>query len=308
MISVVIPAYNEASNIQATIAETLVGLKSSPYAEQYEIIVVDDHSSDNTFEKVEALQVKEVKAIRLSRNSGSFTAIRTGMREAEGDAVICLAADGQDDPAVIPALLEKWHQGAQIVWACRKSRANESWLIKLPALMFYHLLQWMTPRNKTGIDLPRADFYLMDRQVVDAINQCQERYTSLFGLILWSGFRQESVDYERKLRRSGSSKWNFTSRLNLAKDWIIAFSGLPLKAMIWLGFCISFLGFCYALFVFITHFTKGEHVEGWASVMMVVLILGGLNMAMLGVIGEYLWRNLEETRKRPLSFIERRTK
>ena len=306
MISVVIPAYNESANIQLTVNEIIKGLKSTAYVKRFEILVMDDHSSDGTFEQVVNMQLPEVRGIRLSQNCGSYTAIRAGLNEANGDAVICISADGQDNPEAIPKMVEKWANGAQVVWALRKSRDNEPWLIKLPALLFYKILRWVTPKYiSVSKMISRADFFLLDRKVVNAINTCKERSTSLVGLILWSGFNQNFVEYDRKTRRYGNSKWNFSRRLDLAKDWIIAFSGIPLRSMLWIGFTIAFLGLFYALFVFILHFTEGNAVEGWTSIMIVLLIIGGLNIAMLGLIGEYLWRNLEESRKRPLYFIEK---
>lgn len=306
MISIVIPAYNESVNLSETIQEICKVFQMSEWANCFEIIVVDDHSSDDTYEKLKALMIKELKVLRLSRRSGSHTALRAGLQEAKGNAIACISADGQEDPKIILSMLLKWKNGADIVWALRKSRQDEPFYIKLPAQIFYLLLKWLanTSQADNGI-LSRADFYLLDRKVANAINSCNERYTSLFGLILWSGFKQDFVEYDRKPRRYGKSKWNFTSRLNFAKDWIIAFSGIPLKAMIGLGFAISFLGFLYAAFIMFTHFFYSHDVQGWASLMVVVLILGGLNISILGLIGEYLWRNLEETRKRPLYFIEK---
>lgn len=302
MISVVIPAYNEANNIEITLQEIIAHLKSEPF----EIIVVDDHSSDNTLEKVENLHHPQIKGIRLSKRSGSNTAIRAGLREAQGEAILCLSADGQDDPATLSAMVQKWKEGCDVVWALRYSRKEEPWHIKVPAQFFYFILKWMSKENLEQVELSRADFYLLDRKAAQAINSCHERNTSLLGLIAWSGFKQGFVEYERRARRSGQSKWNFKSRLNLAEDWIVSFSGFPLKFMIWLGSLIALFGFGYAIFILFFHLKYGHPVEGWASLMIAVLILGGLNLTLLGVIGDYLWRNLEESRKRPLYFIERK--
>jgi polyisoprenyl-phosphate glycosyltransferase len=305
MISVIIPAYNESLNIVETINEIAAVLESIPEGNPFEIIVIDDHSSDDTYNKVKELNSKNVKLFRLSQRCGSNTAIRAGMKAAQGEAILYFSADGQDNPNVIPEMLNKWRMGAQIVWACRDSRQSEPLLVRLPALFFYKVLRAMTPTLSSDIDVARADFYLIDRRVVDAINRCEERNTSLFGLLVWCGFNQQSVNYIRKPRRSGSSKWSFSNRLDFAKDWIIAFSGLPLKAMVWIGFLIASFGVIYALFILTTHLSTGHQVESWASLMALVLFLGGLNMAALGVIGEYLWRNLDECRKRPLYFIEK---
>lgn len=307
MISIVIPAYNESVNIVQTIQEICTALAAIKDSKGFEILVIDDHSTDKTYERVAELKDERFKAFRLSHRCGSVIALRAGMREAKGDVVICISADGQDDPQAIPQMIEKWRQHADVVWALRNSRHSEPFFVKLPALIFYKILNWMTPEKNGSIDLSRADFYLMDRKVVDAMNDCKENNTSLFGLIVWSGFNQNFVEYERKQRRLGASKWNFRSRMKLAKDWIIAFSGLPLRLMVWIGFAIALLGFAYALFVLLVHIFYGHPVQGWSSIMVVMLILGGINIAMMGVIGEYLWRNLEESRKRPLYFIEKKS-
>lgn len=306
MLSMVIPAYNEAANIETTINEIINALSTTPYHENYEIIVVDDHSDDHTYQVVAEMDNLHVHCLRLSRRSGSHTALRAGLTHAKGEGVICISADGQDTPTAIPKMIQKWHDGNHIVWALRHIR-EETWQVKFFAMLFYKLLTILTSNSSNEIDLSRADFYLLDRRVIDAINVSQERNTSLFGLIVWSGFQQEFVEYERRARRSGKSKWNFKSRFRLASDWIIAFSGLPLKLMTITGFMVASLGFLYTIFLIINALV-GNPAEGWSSVMVAILVLGGLQMLMFGIMGEYIWRNLDESRKRPLYFIEKSTK
>lgn len=305
MISILIPTYNESTIIIGTIQQIQNAISKTDFSDNYEIIVIDDHSSDFTFEKICDLQNTKIKVMRLSKRNGSHHALRAGMHHSTGEAVICLSADGQDDPKVIPQMIEKWKKDYQVVWAYRKnfSRSDESFLNKVTALLFYRILSLLTPSSP--IDLSRADFFLADQKVVQYVNACQEQHTSLWGLISWSGFNQSFVEYVRKPRIDGESKWNFLSRWNLAKDWIIAFSGMPLRCITWLGFFIGLLGFLYAFFIMVRHFEYGESVAGWSSLMVVVLVLGGINMFLLGMIGEYLWRNLNETRHRPLYFIEK---
>lgn len=303
-LSIVIPALNEEENILETIAELRAAIaESSDLVEGHEIIVVDDHSADNTFGAVTGLNSPGLRAIRLSRRSGSHLAIRAGLAVATGDGALCLSADGQDDPRMLRQMLERWRAGDNIVWALRKGRENEPWAQRLFAKSFYRLLAWFGSAP-TGIDLSRADFYLLDRKVVAAINACPERNTSLFGLVAWLGFRQGWVEYDRKKRRAGTSGWNFRSRLRLATDWIIAFSGVPLKLMTIAGFLIAGLGFLYALLVIARSIMFGSPLVGWSSVMTAILLLGGGQMMMLGIIGEYLWRTLDESRNRPAYFIE----
>ena len=305
MLSVVIPSFNESDNIINTIEEIKDVIEKKIFSKKYEIIVTDDHSTDNTYQIVESFNDVRIKCIRLSRRSGSHIALRAGIANARGDAVLCISADGQDDPNVLEEMLKKLHEGAQIVWALRKKR-KESFLIKRSVLIFYRTLELLTDTKKSEIDLSRADFYLLDKKVVDAINHCPERNTSLFGLINWLGFKQDYVEFERRERKSGKSKWNFRARFHLAKDWIIAFSGLPLKLMSILGALVALIGFLYAIFIVI-HAIIGNPIQGWTSIMIVILILGGLQMIMFGILGEYLWRNIDESRRRPLYFIEKTT-
>ncbi len=306
-LSIVIPAYNEENNIETTIEEILNNIDALSFIHHYQIIVVDDHSSDNTFNAVKEINNPDIVCLRLSRRSGSFMALRCGFSEATGDVTLCISADGQDDPSTLSEMLEKWMNGSKTIWALRMSRKDEAPYIRLPAKLFYVILNLLMGKTDNSIDLSRADFCLLDRIVVQAINLCSERNTSLFGLIDWLGFKKDFVEYERRQRLSGQSKWSFRTRFDFAKDWIIAFSTLPLKLMAPIGFLIAMLGFLYAIFVFINAI-NGEEVSGWSSLMVVLLLLGGIQMVMFGVLGEYLGRNLDESRNRPLYFLERTTR
>ncbi len=307
MLSIVIPAYNETENLCLTIPR-LRDVVLGAGMPDCEFIVVDDHSSEPMYESVLALDTPNVRCIRLSRRSGSHVALRAGIAVAKGDAVLCISADGQEDPAAVPVMLQQWRNGTQIVWGLRKARDNEGFLQKLFSLAFYKLLASVTESSSQGIDLSRADFYLLDRRVVDSINQLKETNTSLFGLIAWIGFQQGAVEYDRKERRFGKSKWRFRQRMRLAKDWIIAFSGLPLKVMTVVGFLIALTGLLLAVYILVLRlFWHVITIEGWASLIVAVLVLGGFQIAMLGILGEYLWRTLEETRRRRLYFVEKST-
>jgi len=307
ILSIVIPAYNESDNIETTVEEILAITSKRHNIDNTKVIVIDDHSSDNTYEVVNNMNDSKVSCLRLSRQSGSHTALRAGLMEADGDIALCISADGQDDPNCLGEMISKWNSGYKIVWALRKTRDNESYFSRLFAQVFYWILFWTARKDLSGIDLSRADFYLLDRVVVKAINSCEERNSSIFGLIAWLGFKQGFVEYERRKRKTGSSKWNFRSRLRLAKDWVIAFSGFPLKLMTVVGFFVAFAGFSYSVLLIINAVFIGKPVQGWSSTMVVILLLGGLQMIMFGIVGEYLWRNLEESRKRPLYFIEKST-
>jgi|LGVF01.1.fsa_nt_gb dolichol-phosphate mannosyltransferase len=306
-LSVVIPTYNEKDNISATIEEILHVIDCIADIDKFQVIVVDDHSSDDTYGIISQLNDTKIVCLRLSRRSGSFTALRAGIAEAKGEIMLCISGDGQDDPSCLKYMMKKWRNGANVVWALRKNRDNERPHIRIPAQLFYRLLKWLVSDKDSLIDLSRADFCLLDSHVIDAVNDCQEKNTSLFGLIAWLGFNQDFVEYERRERRYGRSKWNFRTRLGFAKDWIVAFSGLPLKVISIVGFIVACAGFLYAIFIGFYVIFRAMPINGWPSLMVIILVLGGLQMIMVGIVGEYLWRNLDESRKRPLFFYEKRS-
>jgi dolichol-phosphate mannosyltransferase len=301
-LSIVIPAYNESENIPVIISKLKDSIQVVGQIDDYEILICDDHSSDGTYEVTAAMNDKRIKCIRLSKRSGSHVALRAGLRHAQGDMALCISADGQDDPGMLKLMVDKIIQGKHIVWGVRNKR-NEKFINKYFAIFFYKLLSLFVS-NQNKVDLANADFYLLSRKVIDTINQFEERNTSLFGLIAWIGFEQDQVLYERKQRYSGKSKWGFGSKLKLAADWIIAFSGLPLKLIAILGFMFAVLGFGYAIYILIFALS-GNAIPGWASTTTLILLIGGIQLMMIGVLGEYLWRTLEESRKRPVYFIEK---
>lgn len=301
-LSVVIPAYNESENLQRIIEDTQANIAAAGIA-KFEIIVCDDHSIDDTLAKAEILAKEgKCKYIRLSRRSGSHVAIRAGLAKSKGENVLVISADGQDDANILPKMLGQVKEGKQIVWGVRSNR-KEPFFHKQLSQLFYRLLSLFVP-NDNSVDLANADFYLLNRTAVDAINSCQERNTSLFGLIAWIGFNQGQEVYERKERYSGKSKWNFKSKMKLTMDWIIAFSGIPLKLITYLGSTFAGIGFLYALYIIVLS-TLDKTTPGWAETVILILLIGGIQMVMIGVIGEYLWRNLEEGRKRPMFFMEK---
>jgi glycosyltransferase involved in cell wall biosynthesis len=304
-LSVVIPAYNESVNIPIVIAELQKNILSSKFITSHEVIVVDDHSADGTFDAVKGMNDPQVKCLRLSKRSGSHTAIRAGLRYASGDVTMCISADGQDDPIILDQMIEKVKNGAHTVWGIRNAR-NETFSDKFAALMFYATLRIFASSQTNQIDLSNADFYLLSKRSRQAINQCEERNTSLFGLIIWLGFKQDYVNYDRRERLNGKSKWSLKSRARLAIDWILAFSGIPLRLITYAGLIVSFIAVCYAMFI-LWAALNNKTTPGWASTALMVLMGSALLMIMMGVIGEYLWRNFDETRKRPLFFIEDET-
>jgi dolichol-phosphate mannosyltransferase len=276
-----------------------------------EIVVVDDHSADDTFDVVRAWSRRDpcVRGIRLAKNAGSHMAILCGLSECSGDAAIVLASDGQDPPELAPRLITEWKNGAHVVWAVRTSRTGESGLTQALSRVYYALMnRWTTVRlPSTG-----ADFFLLDRRVIDVVRNMPERNTSIFALISWLGFKQVEVHYDKEPRQSGRSKWTLGKRIRLAMDSFFGFSVLPLKMASTLGFIYAAGGLIYALAIAVNKLTSGRlfggvAAEGWSALMVIVLVSSGSLMVVLGLFGEYLWRTLEEVRGRPRFVIEDRT-
>jgi dolichol-phosphate mannosyltransferase len=300
-LSVVTPAYNE----QATLPMLYERLRRvlDPLAIEWEWIVVDDHSRDETFATLRALGARDprVRAARFSRNFGSHTAIACGLGLAAGDCAAMLAADLQDPPEVIGEMLERWRAGARVVWAARAERPGE----KRSTLAFSRLYYWIM-RHMVGMkEMPArgADCFLVDRVVLDALRQFGERNVSILGLITWLGFRQDVITYDKEPRAAGRSGWNLDKKLKLVADSVTAFTYLPIRLMSYVGAIVALAGFLYAAFV-MGNAILGRPPEGWASLMVVVLVIGGIQMLMMGVLGEYLWRAFDEGRRRPPFIIE----
>lgn len=304
LLTVVVPAYNEAQNLPILYERLVKALHGS--AILWELVIVDDHSVDGTFGVVENLAKNDrrVRGYRLSRNFGSHMAIACGLDHARGDCAVVLAADLQDPPEVIPELLAKWREGAQVIWAVRRKREGERVgtiaLSRLYYVVMRHLvgLREMPP---TG-----ADFFLIDRRVIESLRKFRERHVNILALLLWLGFQQASVFYAKQPRLHGRSGWNLEKKLKLVADSVTSFTYLPLRLISYIGLVTALTGFLYSLVVVINAL-RGVTVQGWASLMVVVLIIGGVQMIMLGVLGEYLWRALDEARQRPRYVIERCT-
>jgi dolichol-phosphate mannosyltransferase len=301
LLSIITAAYNETQNLRVLyqrLVQTMEGLETS-----WEWVVIDDHSSDDTFSVIAELAQADsrVRGIRFARNFGSHTAQTCGIDHARGDCMIVLAADLQDPPEIIPSLLEKWSHGSQVVWAVRGRREGE----KASTVGFARMYYWIM-RNVVGIkEMPRsgADFYLVDRRVRDAFCQFNESNVSILSLITWMGFRQTSVIYDKQARLHGKSGWSLEKKIKLVLDSVLSFSYLPVRLMSYMGFIVGLLGFLYAGYVILNAVT-GSPAEGWSSLMVVLLLVGGCQMLMMGILGEYLWRALDESRRRPRYWIE----
>lgn len=305
LLSIVTPAYNEAENLPVMyqrLRNVLEGLDV-----EWEWIVVDDHSADQTFTVIAGMagDDRRVHGVRLARNSGAPRAEACGLHHARGNCAIVMASDLQDPPEAIPALLAEWQKGAQVVWAVRARREGESW----STIGFSRLFCWLM-RHVVGLEgMPPtgADFYLLDRCVVDAFCQFRESHVGNETLFIWMGFRQASIRYDKQARLHGRSGWSLEKKLKLAVDSVTSFTYLPIRMMSYAGLITALLGFLYAGLV-VVNALCGRPPAGWTSLMVVVLVVGGVQMLMLGVLGEYLWRALDEARRRPRYVIESTTR
>jgi len=268
---------------------------------EFEFIFVDDGSSDRSFQFLENLAGKDsrVKVIKLSRNFGSHAACLAGLAQATGDACTFLSADLQDPPEVIETLMNEWARGYEVVIGIREWEKESS---RLFPTIYYKAVRRFALKNmpETGTDV-----FLIDRKVVDAVVSIREKNTSIFGLILWSGFKQTIVQYKKERRQKGISKWTFGKKIKLFIDTFVSFSYIPLRLISIVGIMLAFMGFLYAFFIVFNRLFFSVPVEGWASLMVVLLVVSGTQLVFLGILGEYLWRNFDETRKRPAFIIDR---
>jgi dolichol-phosphate mannosyltransferase len=305
LISIVTPAYNEGLNLPV-MHQRLTSILDQT-AVDWEWIIIDDCSADDTFAVCEELAEGDprVCALRFSRNFGSHTATICGLEHARGNCAIAMASDLQDPPETIPALLSEWRMGNHVVWAVRASRRGEP----RGTVLFSGFYYWLM-RKVAGLkEMPAtgADFVLLDRAVIDAICRFREQNASFFALVTWMGFRQTSILYEKQARLHGRSGWTLRKKIKLVVDSLTSFTYQPIRWMSLMGLIVSLLGLVYAGILVLNVLLRSP-VQGWTSLMVIVLFLGGGQMFMLGVLGEYIWRGLDEARRRPRYLIERMTR
>ena len=301
LLSVVVPAYNEQEVLETFHDRLSAVLATLPL--DAEVVYVNDGSSDDTLSILRGLRRRDprVAVIDLSRNFGKEIALTAGLDHARGDAVIVIDADLQDPPELIPKLIEPWRdEGCDVVYAQRISRAGESWLKKKTASWFYRLMQHV---GEIPIPPDTGDFRLLSRRTVDSIRSLRERHRFMKGLFTWVGFRQCAVAYERDARGAGESKWNYWRLWNLALEGLTSATLVPLKVSSYIGLIIAVLAFATGLWIIFKTLAFGDPVQGWPSLMVVVLFLGGVQLVALGVIGEYLGRLFNEAKGRPLYFL-----
>jgi polyisoprenyl-phosphate glycosyltransferase len=297
---VVVPVFNEEEMVETfhREASSVLGSLDAPC----ELIFVNDGSRDRTLEKLQALQQKDpaVRILDFSRNFGHQAAMSAGLDHARGRAVVIMDGDLQDPPSLLPEMLAKWREGFDVVYAVRRSREGETAFKKFTAHFFYRLM-----RAAAGLDLPvdTGDFRLMDRKVVDALRALPERNRFLRGLVCWIGFRQTGVLFDRPARAAGETKFPFLKMLRFAMDGITSFSVFPLRLVTFLGLAASVVSVAVLGWAFYVRLFTDQSVQGWTSLMGVVLLLGGAQLLALGVIGEYLARVFDEAKRRPLYIV-----
>ncbi len=302
--SVVIPMYNEAEII-GEMHRRLAAVMSALGA-QWEAVYVNDGSRDASLSIVENLQQADshIAIVSLSRNFGKEIATTAGLDHAQGDAVIVIDADLQDPPEVIPRLVAAWRSGYDVVYARRRKRNGETWLKKATAAAFYRIM-----RNLGDVTLPEnvGDFRLMSRRVVDAVHQLREQHRFMKGLFAWVGFPSTVIVYDREARGAGRSKWSYWKLWNLAIEAITCFTVAPLRLATWLGLGVAAFAVVFGTQLILRTLLFGNPVAGYPSLMAVILFLGGTQLVTLGIIGEYLGRVFNETKRRPLYLVERYT-
>lgn len=299
-LSIVAPIYNDVNNIMPflqRLERVLEGIGSS-----YEIIFIDDGSTDSTLATLIENRHRNpaIRILSLSRNFGKDVALTAGLDYAAGGAVVAIDVDLQDPPELIPELLAKWRDGYDVVYATRTSRYGDTIARRLTAAWFYRVHNVLAD---VSIPVDTGDFRLMDRRVVEALRRLPERNRFMKVMFTWVGFRQTGVEYRRPGRNHGESKWRLWRLWNFALDGITSSSTLPLRIWTYVGVCVSLSALGYALFLVLRTWILGVDVPGYASLMVAVLFMGGINLLTLGIIGEYLGRIYIETKRRPLYLI-----
>jgi dolichol-phosphate mannosyltransferase len=307
-LSIVVPVYNEEAVLPEFYKRLHAVVKDLRGLSGEEIIFVDDGSRDGTAKILSELVRwdKSVKVLQFSRNFGHQIALTAGLDHAKGDAVVVIDSDLQDPPETIPRLLDKWRDGYEVVYAVRESREVDSWFKRMTARLFYGIM-----RKIGSLDLPMdaGDFRLLDRKAVEAFRSLGEHHRFVRGLTLWIGFRQTGVLYPRAERFAGVTKYPFGKMLKLAWDGVTSFSFAPLRVAIYLGLIVSVLSFVFGLFVIFGRFffdqteLLGFPTRGWGSLMVAVLFLAGVQLIVLGMMGEYLGRTYDEVKRRPLYIL-----
>ena len=303
LVTILVPAYNE-QEVLHLLYDRLEKLMNENTNYDFEVLLVNDGSKDKTFEIMQELREKDKRFcyLNLSRNFGKETAMIAGLDYCKGDAVVIIDADLQDPPELIPEMIKYWEEGYDDVYAKRKSREGETWLKKFTSKMYYSVVQGFT---RIEIQKDTGDFRLLDRRCVEALKSMRENQRYTKGLFSIIGYNKKEILYDRDPRAAGQTKWNYGKLIDLSIDGITSFTTSPLRWAALIGCGVSVIGFVYMLYIIIKTIVTGIDVPGYASLMVVILFLGGIQLIFLGIIGEYLGRTFNESKHRPLYFIER---
>jgi len=300
VLSIVVPVFNEAPNVAAMVERCVAAVRSA--ALPFEIVFVDDGSTDDSFDRIRKVSRvhPQVRAVRLARNFGHQAAIFAGLEHAVGDAVITLDGDLQHPPELIPALIERWQAGFDVVQAVRTQPADESAVKRAASRGFYRLLSAV---SRISVTPGAADFRLMSRSAVGAFLACRERCRFNRGLVQWIGFRTCEIPYDAQPRNAGRTKYSYRAMFHLAGDAIFSFSTWPLRFAGFAGLTVSIAAAGYLAFVLWAYWFTDRTEPGWSSLLAAVLILGGMQLLVLWILGEYVGRLYEEAKQRPLYII-----
>jgi len=307
VLSVVVPVKDEEEAVGHFVerVRAVVEALDDPAAASFEILFVDDGSSDGTIEQIRKANAADprVRAISFSRNFGKEAALSAGLDHARGEAVVPMDVDLQDPPEVLGEMLARWREGFEIVYGVRNDRETDSLPKRLTADLYYRAHNWL---SSDKIPEHAGDFRLLDRKVVEVIRQMPERTRFMKGLFAWAGFRQASVTYRRSPREHGQSKFNYWKLWTFALDGITSASTVPLRVWSYLGGIVALISLVYAILVIIRTMIFGVQVPGYASLIVTILFLGGLQLLSLGILGEYVGRIFIETKHRPLYIVRDR--
>lgn len=294
-ISIVVPCYNESESIRE-FYRIITDVLQAHF--QYELILVNDGSKDDTLLIIKELAAVDacVKYISFSRNFGHQNAVKAGLDFAKGDAVVSLDADLQHPPRMIPQLIQKWLEGFEVVYTIRQEHETIGAVKKYTSKLFYSVSNRI---SETQVEPGAADFRLLDRKVVDALKQMPENSLFLRGLISWVGFKQTAIQYKADERFAGQSKYTLKKMLKFASTGITSFSTRPLKISIYLGLTFATLAFLFVIYALVIYFFTDETIKGWASIIVGIMFFSGINLVMLGIIGEYLGKMFIENKRRP---------
>ena len=301
----IVPVCNERDNVMPMLDALRETAQRADWLD-WEFLFIEDGSTDETFTRLLQARARDprVNVIRLSRNYGSHTAVAAGLRYASGDAAVIVAGDLQDHPREILRFLEHWRQGFDVVWGVRSERDDsrvDIALSRIFAAVIRRIALHSYPPSGTG------GFCLIDRKVIDALNSFPERNRLTTGLILHVGFRQTMVAYNREQRHSGQSKWSLRRKLKTMADTVVAFSTTPIRFATLSGIALAFVGIAYGCFLAAYRLIKGPQavsVNGWTTIVVLVLVLSGLQLGVIGMLGEYLWRALDDVRQRPMFLVQ----